>query len=247
MNRSATLALVGALAFVSACGSSDATDGGAGAVPEVTAADAADPVVTAADAATPDAGGPNATISPEIPANLVGEIGPVEVIGDALPPLTTQDFTADPAVGTAAPVLVGLGFDGATVRIDAATDGPTMVVFLAHWCPHCNAEIPVINELRDAGRVPAGVNVVAVSTAVSPGQPNFPPSKWLDDKDWTYPAMADGVDMVNETFIASNAFGVTGFPFITLIDANGVVVARWSGERPASEIASLLAALPKVA
>ena len=117
-----------------------------------------------------------------------------------------------------------------------------MVVFLAHWCPHCNAEIPVINELRDAGRVPAGVNVVAVSTAVSPGQPNFPPSKWLDDKDWTYPAMADGVDMVNETFIASNAFGVTGFPFITLIDANGSggrpLVGRAPGERDRQPLGS---------
>lgn len=241
MNRPAIVALVGALALFSACGSGTTTGDAPGSAADSPAADS-----PAADSAA-QVDAPNATVSPEIPDSLAGQIGPVEVIGDALPPLTTDDFTADPAVGSSAPVLVGVGFDGVPVRIDAATDGPTMVVFLAHWCPHCNAEIPVINELRDDGRVPEGVNIVAVSTAVSPGQPNFPPSEWLDDKDWTYPAMADGVDMENEVFIASTAFGVSGFPFITLIDANGVVVARWSGERPASEIASLLAALPNVA
>ncbi len=228
--RTGAVVLVGALSVLGACGSSD---------------ESGDPA-NASDLATPVDGGPNATVAASIPDNLVGQIGPVEVIGDVLPVLTTQDFTADPAVGTAAPVLVGLGYDGKPVRIDAAADGPTMVVFVAHWCSHCNAEIPVINSLRDDNRVPDDVNVVAVSTAVSPGQPNFPPSQWLDDKDWTYPAMADGVDMDNEMFIASNVFGVSGFPFVTLIDRNGIVVARWSGERPASETASLLAALPNV-
>ena len=32
-----------------------------------------------------------------------------------------------------------------------------MVVFLAHWCPHCNAEIPVLNEWRDSGEIPDGL------------------------------------------------------------------------------------------
>jgi cytochrome c biogenesis protein CcmG/thiol:disulfide interchange protein DsbE len=230
IRRSTALVLIGALALVSACGSEDAASSGSIELPS-----------------TPNADGPNATIAADIPDYLIGQIGPVEVIGDSLPLLTTQDFTADPAVGMAAPVLVGLGYDGETVRIDAAADGPTMVVFLAHWCPHCNAEIPVINSLRDDDRVPPEVNVVAVSTDVRPGQPNFPPGKWLDDKEWTYPALVDGVDMENERYIAASAFGLNGYPFITLIDTNGIVVARWSGERPASEIASLLAALPNVA
>ena len=48
--------------------------------------------------------------------------------------------------------------------------------------------------------------------------------------DWTYPAMADGIDIVARPFIAADAFGVSGFPFVTLIDGNGDVAARWSGE-----------------
>lgn len=232
VRRPAALALVGALALVSACGDggNDTASAGGGLTSIVLPTD-----------------GPDATVAPDLPDNLAGLIGPIEVIGDKLPPLTTQDFTADPAVGTPAPVVVGLGYDGNTVRIDAAEAGPTMVVFLAHWCSHCNAEIPVLNSLRDDDRIPDDVNVIGVSTAVSPGQPNFPPDQWLDDKDWTWAAMADGVDMENETFIAAEAFGVTGFPSVTLIDANGIVAARWSGGRPPSEIASLVAALPSVA
>lgn len=233
VRRSAAIALVGALAFVSACGGGDdddtpASDGGLTSI-------------------APSADGPDATISPDLPDAFAGMVGPVEVIGDKLPPLTTKDFTADPAAGTAAPVVIGLGYDGETVRIDAEAAGPTMVVFLAHWCAHCNAEIPVLNSLRDDDRIPDDVNVVGVSTALNPGQPNFPPDEWLDDKDWTWAAMADGVDMEAETFIAADAFGVTAFPFTVLIDANGNVAARWSGGRPPSEIASLVGALPDVA
>jgi thiol-disulfide isomerase/thioredoxin len=230
--RTSVIAIVAALA-VTACG-----DGG-GPV--------ADPATNDSGDAAPLPDGPVATVAPDIPEELVGLIGPVEVIGDPLPPLVSNDFTSDPAVGTPAPVLVGVDYDGNPIRIDAEAAGPTMVVFLAHWCSHCNAEIPVINQLRDDGRIPDDVNVVAVSTAISPGQPNFPPDRWLDDKDWSYRALADGVDMTNESFIGASAFGVTGFPFVALLDDNGNVAARWSGGRPPSEIASLLAALPSVA
>lgn len=230
--RSAAFALVGALALVSACGGGDDDTSAAGG--------------GLTSIVVPD-DGPDATISADLPDAFVGLVGPVEVIGDKLPPLETQDFTLDPARGTPAPVVVGLGYDGETVRIDAAEAGPTMVVFLAHWCSHCNAEIPVLNSLRDDDRIPDDVNVIGVSTALNPGQPNFPPDQWLDDKDWTWPAMADGVDMETEIFIAADAFGVTGFPFTTLIDANGNVAARWSGGRPASEIASLVNSLPGLA
>ena len=42
-----------------------------------------------------------------------------------------------------------VGFDGAPLTI-APTGKPMLVVFLAHWCPHCNAEIP---RARPAGRL----------------------------------------------------------------------------------------------
>ncbi len=230
--RIAALAMVAAVGLVTACGG----ESGPVASP-TTSVDAGD----AADADTVDTtlAPPDATISPDVPPGFAEAVGPMEVVGDSLPLLDDTKGVTDPAVGTPAPVLVGLGADGETVRVDAAAAGPTMVVFLAHWCPHCNAEVPRINQLRDEGKIPDGLNVVAVLTASSPDRPGYPPFPWIEGLDWTYPAMLDGIDMERQTFIAAEAYGVSGFPFVTLIDANGDVAARWSGEREPAEILDL--------
>jgi cytochrome c biogenesis protein CcmG, thiol:disulfide interchange protein DsbE len=227
---------------MTACGGGDGDDaGGTSATTADPSADpSADATVDAASTATSTAAsagdGPTATVSPDVPEEIRGELRPLDAVGDTLPQLGRAQPEADPAVGMAAPVLVGQDYDGNTVRVDAATDGPTMVVFLAHWCPHCNAEVPRINELRDAGRFPADLNIVAVSTAIDPGRPNFPPSAWVVEKDWTYPVIADNVDMGAQSFIGASVYGVDGFPFVTLIDADGNVAARWSGEREPDQV-----------
>lgn len=173
------------------------------------------------------------------------QTAPVEVTGDPLPPLprfeSDEQIPQDAAVGTPAPVLAGVNFDGDPVVIDAATDGPAMVVFLAHWCPHCNNEIPEINQLRDEGRIPDGLDVIAVSTAVRSDAPNYPPSEWLVEKDWTYPVLVDGEAESDQLPPpAAGAYGLTSFPFVTLVDGDGNVAARWAGERGADQIAELI-------
>jgi thiol-disulfide isomerase/thioredoxin len=170
-------------------------------------------------------------------AELLGE---VVVTGAALPQLT--DGTADPAIGTPAPIMTGADYDGNPVTIDAATNGPTMVIVMAHWCPHCNAEIPKINELRDGGRIPDGVEIVAVSSALNPEATNFPPDQWLVDVDWTFPVIADGVNAAG-SFIGYDAWGVSGVPFAVLIDGDGNVMQRWAGERDIGFIEASLIAL----
>jgi cytochrome c biogenesis protein CcmG, thiol:disulfide interchange protein DsbE len=184
--------------------------------------------------------GPNATVSPDLPEAFVGEVGPVEVEGASLPELGDNDTESDPARGMAAPVVIGQDFDGNTVRIDAAADGPTLAVFLAHWCPHCNREVPRINELRDEGAFPPGLNVIGVSTGIGPDRPNWPPSQWFEDMDWTYPVIADGVDMQRKTFIAADAYGLDRFPLMVLIGDDGKVLARWVGEHEPEELIRLI-------
>lgn len=168
---------------------------------------------------------------------LEAVLGEVEIRGVALSPFV--EGAPDAAVGTTAPVVVGADYTGEPVTIDAAADGPTMVVVVAHWCPHCNAEIPKLNELRDDGRVPEGVNVVAVSSGLDPERSNFPPDEWLVGADWTFPVVADGLD-ASGTFAASTAYGTAGVPFVILIDGDGTVVERWAGERSVDELAAAL-------
>lgn len=159
----------------------------------------------------------------------------VRVTGDALPPL--EDPTNDPALGLSAPALSGTNYNGERVEVRPGSDGPTMVVFLAHWCPHCNDEIPVLNEWRNSGAIPEDVRVVGISTAVSEERPNFPPAEWLVEKEWEWDVIADGSDAN-----AMNAYGVTGFPFFVMLDADGSVVARGSGEQPIEVLDQLAAA-----
>lgn len=151
-----------------------------------------------------------------------GEVWPVTITGTPLVPL--PDGGPDPAVGAAAPQLRGYTFDGSAVAVDSSK-GPVMLVFLAHWCPHCNREIPELLSWKASGAVPDDLQVIAVTTAVNPDRDFYPPSQWIVDKGWTWPVLAD-----SETSEAAQAMGVSGFPFSVIIGADGTVLGRASGE-----------------
>jgi len=154
----------------------------------------------------------------------------VTVSGDALPQL--PETGKDPAVGKAAPTISGYDLAGRPAKIDPGSDGKaTMVVFLAHWCPHCNAEVPVLNEWKEKGLVPPNLRVVGVTTASRQDQANWPPSKWLVAKKWAFDQFAD-----SEKQDASAAYGVGGYPFLVFIDEMGNVTSRTSGEVPVEDI-----------
>lgn len=145
----------------------------------------------------------------------------VEVTGSPLPPAGQG---ADPAVGSAAPELDGASFDGTPLRI--AADGRAKVlVFLAHWCPHCQREVPVLADWLKANELPDGVDVYGVATSTNRDLPNYPPSAWLEREAFDAPTLADDADST-----AAGAFGLSGFPFFVALDAQHQVVARASGE-----------------
>ena len=110
-----------------------------------------------------------------------------------------------------APGIITAHINSQPITVDAATNGPTMLVFLAHWCPHCNAEVPRLNAWKNSGAVPPELNVVGVSTAVSEGSANYPPSSWLSNLGWTWPVMADEAQGNGEDGKAALAYGATGW------------------------------------
>jgi len=114
---------------------------------------------------------------------------------------------------------------------------PYMVVFLAHWCSHCNNEVPRLIEWKESGAVPADLQVIAVSTSVARDRPNYPPSQWVVDKAWPWPVMAD-----SEAKDAARAYGVSGFPFFTIVGADGKVKVRASGELGTDRINQIVTA-----
>ena len=161
----------------------------------------------------------------------VEETRAVTVAGDALPAM--PESGGDPAVGTAAPDLLGKSFGGSPVTI--GRDGkPKLVLFVAHWCPHCQREVPLLVSWLKDHSLPDGVELLTVSTATSADRPNYPPSTWLEDEGWTAPVLADSADAA-----AATAFGLPGFPYLVGIDAQGKVVGRLSGEFTADTFVAL--------
>lgn len=158
---------------------------------------------------------------------------PVTITGEDLPPF--QSAAGDLAVGMTAPLLSGLDFQGDAITVDPA-DGPYMVVFLAHWCPHCNAEVPRLLDWKGSGAVPAELNVIGVATAAASSAPNYPPHEWFSNRGWSWPVLVDESLGESEAGKAAVAYGATGWPYFVIVGADGLVKARISGEIEVSEL-----------
>jgi thiol-disulfide isomerase/thioredoxin len=157
---------------------------------------------------------------------------PVGVTGTSLPPLT--DPSTDPAVGQTIPTLAGTDLAGEPLTI-GPDDGPMAIVILAHWCSHCQAEVPLLVDYLESTGMPDGVRIVAISTSINRAQPNYPPSSWLDREGWTEPTLVD--DASNS---ALSSLGMSSFPGFVFVDAQGRVVGRLTGEVPIQTFESIV-------
>ncbi len=147
--------------------------------------------------------------------------GSVETDGAALPP---GGSGSDAAVGTTIPTVTGEQFDGSAIVI--SPDGkPQVILAVAHWCPHCQAEVPRIQQWLDDNGMPSDVEIVAVATSNDATRVNYPAGDWLRSEEWSVPTLVD-----DEANSAAQALGVTGFPGFIVVGADGKVVQRASGE-----------------
>lgn len=164
---------------------------------------------------------------------LQQQYGIVTVRGDSLPQASEGD---DPAVGSVAPTIISERGEG-TVRIEPGEeDQPVMLVFLAHWCPHCQRELPRLVELEQQGAFD-DIRTVAVLTSTTAERDNFPPSTWLDEEGWTGDRFFD-----DEDSSAGAAYGLSSFPMLVFLDSDGQVVQRLAGEQDPATIEAAVAA-----
>jgi cytochrome c biogenesis protein CcmG, thiol:disulfide interchange protein DsbE len=163
------------------------------------------------------------------------ETAPVTVSGDNLP--TFGNTTTDPAVGRTMPSLTGKSLlNSGGVEI-APNGNPQLLAFVAHWCPHCQREVPLMVDLASKGTFD-GVDVTAVATGTNSGYPNYPPSSWLESVKWPFPVMAD-----SSSFTAAKAYGLASYPYLVFVDKDGKIVGRTSGEIPAADLTKMVEAL----
>lgn len=166
------------------------------------------------------------------PSTLV--VASAQVTGAALPAFPVAGD--DPAVGQPVPEVEGASFDGTPVGIKA--DGrPKLILFIAHWCPHCQREVPVVQSWIDANGMPEGVDLISVTTAIDPNQPNYPPDAWLAREHWQPPVIVDA-----DRRIATD-YGLTAFPYWVAVGADGTVASRLTGELTPAQLDALVGSL----
>ena len=149
--------------------------------------------------------------------------GEVTVEGDGLP---FQSGSNDPAVGQIAPTVTGETIDGGELTIGPG-DNAKIVVMLAHWCPHCQREVPLIQSWVDSGGLPEGVDLygaTVLTNRVRDGD-TWPPQEWLAEEGWTSPTIMD-----DQGGSIATAYGMTGTPTYVVLGPNNENLGRLSGE-----------------
>ena len=155
------------------------------------------------------------------------------VTGQTLP-VYNSAAAEDVAVGMPGPEVVGADWEDNQVTITA--DGrPKIVLFLAHWCPHCQNEVPPVQAWLDAGNLPDDVDLYSVATSTDRLRPNWPPQDWLEEEGWTVPVIMD-----DQIGTVAGSFGMAGTPFYVVLDGDNNVVRRISGEIGTAGLAILV-------
>ncbi len=175
------------------------------------------------------------SIAGEQPVDASIGYGQVEVTGDPIPIYNSQS-PADVAIGLTAPTASGTDWND--VESTIGPDGRSKIVtFLAHWCPHCQAEVPVVQNWIDEGNLPDDVDMYSVTTSTDQLRPNWPPQDWLVDEGWTVPTIMD--DQLGTVAVS---YGMSGTPFYVVLDGENNVVLRVSGEIGVAGLNQLVAA-----
>lgn len=168
-----------------------------------------------------------------VPASVNGTIGL-----DKLTPFTDEVAKGtDPDIGKIVPKIVTRDFDDKEVTIEPGKK-PYAIAFLAHWCSHCQREVPKLVELKSSGQIPDNVEIVAVATGTDKSRVNYPPSTWLETENWPWRVAAD----TSESEIGSK-LGVVGYPYVIYVNADGTIFKRTSGEQDTASIVTNINAI----
>lgn len=153
--------------------------------------------------------------------------------GDSAP---TASIEGTAAQGQPFPNITGEDmYTGRQVSTKDMQGKPTLVVVWAHWCPHCQKELPIIQQMSkdEAG----DFNFLTVTTAAGqqPAQAQYAtPATLMKTQGITMPTLRDDGTTIMQ------ALDVQGFPTLLMVDADGKLVGRASGEMPKDQLLSFM-------
>lgn len=132
------------------------------------------------------------------------------------------------------PEIHGVSILGKPFKIE--NDGRNKIIlFLAHWCPHCQTEVDTFGSWIKSRGLPKDIDFYAIATANNPSQQNYPPETWLLNENWEIPTIKD-----TPSDNIAQLFGVTSFPFWALVDSENRLLTRLTGTFEMDEIDVIL-------
>lgn len=125
-------------------------------------------------------------------------------------------FIPDAMVGKPLPeiALPRLNGGGPPVSLRSTLRGPTFINVFASWCVPCIQEAPVLEEMRGAG-----ARIVGLATSDEPADTRVFLQKYGDP-------FAE--ILVDRDARATIELGASGYPETYLVDANGIIVAKYA-------------------
>ena len=161
--------------------------------------------------------------------------GEISVVGDSLPQYAGENDD-NVALGLAAPTFSAPDQNSEIFQLEKNGNSKALL-FLAHWCPHCQREVPVVQRFIDSNGVPPGIDVIAVATSIDRGRDNYPPQEWLQREGWSETQIYDLDREIGE------AYGLNAFPYWVFLDKDLNVLARRTGNLPEDMVGALLTQL----
>jgi thiol-disulfide isomerase/thioredoxin len=158
--------------------------------------------------------------------------GEINVSGEPLPQYAGENDD-NVALGLTAPTFSAPDQNSEIFQLEKNGNSKALL-FLAHWCPHCQREVPVVQRFIDSNGVPPGIDVIAVATSIDRGRENYPPQAWLEREGWSETQIYDLDREIGE------AYGLNAFPYWVFLDKDLNVLARRTGNLPEDMVGALL-------
>jgi len=135
-----------------------------------------------------------------------------------------KEFQADPASFVVLPLPrpapdINVHVNGENLGLSQFKGSVVLIDFWATWCKPCVKMMPNLQKLYDKKKLD-GLMVLGISIDEDAGKA----VKFVTEKDVTYPISVDA-----QEHSAWQAFGVKAIPATFLVDADGQIVASWTG------------------
>lgn len=136
---------------------------------------------------------------------------------------------AAPAIGAAAPDFSAKAKDGSTITKADIAGKPTLIVFFASWCPHCQAEAPKLKALAEAN---PDLKLVFLGVGYNDTQKDI--YDFQTKFSLPVPTYDDGGK-------AASVYGITSYPTLVAVNKGGIISDRDTGEVSQDRLNALVA------